>query len=187
MKNTTGLLSFAFVMLSLSFTSEPNDNSGLPFYANYRLSLKRVSELHLPKYEYSEYSAAEDIVHVKRYHHITREKAQKLIEDRKFSVNSMLADQPLLYRGTVSPIRGCADSLIPKPVEDTAAVKMSYNLMATHSLIYGNCNIGDNYYDCAYCIFFCPETNELFEVKFFTPMKRPSFDYNELIASIHSK
>jgi|GEM_PF-3498044 hypothetical protein len=186
MKITIGLLASIFLLLS-SFSPKSENEDQLPFISSYSSSVKSVYQQHLEKYDYSEYTNEQDILQLKCYHSITKEKAKKIIDDRTFFTLSMFKEQPSPYPGVLSSSIGCPKEYQPKVSEDTFKVRASFKLLATKNLIYGNCNPSDNYFYCAYCIFFCEEKNELYELKIFTPIKNPSFDYETFSTSIQCK
>jgi len=179
------LLTVVFFLSGLIATAQ--NNNGLPFAINYTLPLKITGTGHTEKYDLTEYTAVEDVLQVKHYFNMTREKAKKLVDDRKFFLGAMFKDQPSPYPGVLSSTIGCPEALVPKPVEDTANVSLAYQLLATRNLIYGNCDPSDNYYYCFYQVFYCAEKKELFEVKIFTPIGKPSFDNKKFDFNIACK
>jgi hypothetical protein len=170
MRNTVLLLTLLYGNLSRA--------QGLPFTTNYTLPLKLMSTAHFNKYEYEEYTAGDDIVQLKRYPDMNREKSLKMMDDRKFFLDAMFKDQPSPYPGVLSSAIGCPPDKRPKSLSDTLAVKLNYKLLATGNLIYGNCNPSDNFYYCLYSLFFCEGKQEMYELKIFTPMAKPSFDFS---------
>jgi hypothetical protein len=187
MKIKFPLLLFCSALLFFDFTPLQQKETLLPFISNYHLFLRQTDWSHTEKYDYSAYAAGSDILQLKDYHNITRAKAQKTLEDRKFFISSMFKDQISPYPGVLSSVIGCPEDQRPKAIEDTAEVRLYYYLPATSNLIYGNCNLSDNAYYCLYALFFCPEKSELYELKIFTPILHPSFEYKNLIASIYCK
>ncbi len=159
-------------------------NSKLPFLIDYNLPLKVTSTDKYQKYDFTEYSAGDDIIQLKTYHNFNREEALKIIQARVFFLNLSFKDQVNPYPGVLSNTIGCPDDEKPKPAEDTVAIRLDYKLLATSNLVYGNCNINDNYYYCLYTVFYCAAKNELYELKIFSPIKKPSFDYETLKKSI---
>jgi hypothetical protein len=187
LKNKPGFTLLAVIvmaLISLGFITRPAETEKLPFAISYNHALKQINHEHQESYDYTEYSAGDDIVQLKHYHNVNRQSARKIIEDRKFFISYMFKEQPSPYPGALSSTIACPDSLVPVPHLDTVALSLHYKLLATRNLIYGNCNTKDNYYTCVYCVFFCAAKNELFELKIFTPVKAPSFDYNKLVASL---
>ncbi len=170
-----------------SLASAQKDSAALPFAINYSGSLKLVSSTQMVKYDYSEFSSGEDIWQVKQYRNCAKEKAHKIVDDRKFFLLAMFKDQPSPYPGVLSNSIGCPKEFQPIVKEDTVAVQLSFKLLATSNLIYGNCNPPDNYYYSTYLLFFCPAKNDFFEVKFYTPIKNPSKNYEGLAASLKCK
>lgn len=175
------------IFFFVGFIATAQNNNGLPFTINYNLPLKITGNEHTEKYDLTEYTAAEDVLQVKHYFNMTKEKARKLIDDRKFFLGAMFKDQPSPYPGVLSSTIGCPEALVPKPIEDTANVSLTYQLLATRNLIYGNCNPSDNYYYCFYQVFFCAEKKELFEMKIYTPISKPSFDNKKYSFNISCK
>jgi hypothetical protein len=174
-------LCFGFTLVLFLFQqAQPvagTDYGQLGVKTNYPVSLKEIRYEKLEKYDYSEYRSVNDFAQVKCYEYITREKALKIIEDRKFMMNLAFEDQVSPYPGFLSNTIGCPEDLKPKPKEDTLAVSLEYKLLATGNFVYGNCNIKDNYYYSLYEIIYCPSRQELYEMKFFTPVTAPSFNY----------
>ena len=156
----------------------------LPFILKYSLPLKTTGKEHLARYDYTEYTSGEDILQLKQYHNITREKARQMNEDRKYFILAMFRDQPNPYPGVLSNSIGCPKELQPQVKEDTIQARLFLKLMANSNLIFGNCAVSDNYYTCAYLLFFCPSKKAFFELKIYTPIKKPSFNYESLIASL---
>ena len=181
------IISISLVFLFSNFLKMPEGMVGLPFIINYSHSLKLMSIAKMAKYDYTEYSAGEDIWQVKQYRNCSKEKAQKIMDDRKFFLLAMFKDQPSPYPGVLSNSIGCPKEFQPTVIEDTLNVQLSFKLLATGNLIYGNCNPPDNYYFSTYMLFFCPAKNEFFEAKFFTPIKNPSIDNEGLVASLKCK
>ncbi len=181
------LLLLTGIFASAAFKQASAQNAELPFAVNYAPTLKITSNEYLEKYDYSEYSAGEDIIQLKHYHNMPVLKAKKMLEDRKYFVQAMFKDQPNPYPGMLSNSIGCPEELQPKPKQDTLTMQLSFNLFATNNLIYGNCNISDNYYQCAYMLFYCAVKSDFFELKIYTPIKSPSFNYESLISSIQCK
>ncbi len=169
------MLMSAFVSSGFALPVECSDD--LPFSINYSGPLKITSHENRTSYDYTEYSSSEDILQLKHYHNISKEKAKKVMGDKKFFILAMFQDQPSPYPGILSNSIGCPKDMQPKAVEDTAKTSLHIKLLATVNLIYGNCNPDDNYYHSLYCIFYCPVKQELFELKIFTPVKNPSFDH----------
>ncbi len=167
--------------------SQQKEYVTLPFLIDFKPPLKLQTNDHLEKYNYTEYVSGEDILQLKQYPNMTRAKATKIIEDRKFFITSIFKDQFAPYPGVLTSTIGCSENLKPKVKEDTASVRIDYRLLATYNFLYGNCNIVDNYYICLYSVFFCPLKQELFELKIFTPIKNPSFDYTKLVESLRCK
>lgn len=161
---------------SIGFTLPFENSDALPFSINYSRLLKITSHENRGAYDYTEYSSGEDILQLKHYHNISKEKAKKVMGDRKFFILAMFQDQPSPYPGILSNSIGCPKELQPKAVEDTVKTSLHIKLLATSNMIYGNCNPKDNHYQSLYCIFFCPVKQELFELKIFTPLTNPSFD-----------
>jgi len=184
MKLKNSFLLYTFLWLGGTSGQMGKDKTELPFSINYNLPLKINSKEHFDKYDYTEYEAGEDVIQLKHYLNLSKEKAQKIIEDRRFFLLAMFKDQPSPYPGILSNSIGCPIELQPKPIEDTIAVRLYFKLMATSNLIYGNCNITDNYYYLTYALFYCPVKNDFFELKVYTPIKHTSFDSDSLIASI---
>lgn len=178
------LLLLVSLLISAGFRPSSESKDELPFLINYPLSLKITGSEQLGKYDYTEYAAGEDILQLKHYHNLPKEKAKKMIDDRRYFILAMFKDQPNPYPGVLSNSIGCPKELQPQAKEDTVALRLSFNLLATSNLIYGNCNITDNYYHCAYMLFFCPVKSDFFELKVYTPIKSPSFNYDSLISSI---
>lgn len=188
MKNQFAQLIFAsFLFLLSGFATVPEEKVELPFVISYTDTLKLISSTPMAKYDYMECRAGEDIWQVKQYRNCAKEKAQKIIADRKFFLLAMFKDQPSPYPGVLSNSIGCPKEFQPTVIEDTVAVYLSFKLLATSNLIYGNCNPPDNYYYSTYLLFFCPARNDFFEVKFFTPIKNPSKNYEGLDASLKCK
>ncbi len=185
MKNTVSPILIALLFLNFTLASEIKDE--LPFKINYSLPLKVQSTQHSEKYDFAEYAAGEDVVQLKQYNNMTIEKAKKMMGDKKFYLGSMFKDQPSPYPGVLTTAIGCPEELVPKPNEDTLSIRLFYKLLATGNLIYGNCNPKDNTYSCAYGFFFCAEKNQAYELKIFTPIAKPSFNYENLISSISCK
>lgn len=175
------------VLASAGFKQAYAQKAELPFTINYPPSLIITANEHLEKYDYSEYSAGADIIQLKHYHNLPVQKAKKILEDRKYFIQAMFKDQPNPYPGMLSNSIGCPEELQPKPKEDTMNMWLSFNLFATSNLIYGNCNISDNYYQCACMLFYCAAKSEFFELKVYTPLKSPSFNYDNLTFSIQCK
>jgi hypothetical protein len=165
----------AFVTTGFALPFENSDD--LPFSINYPNPLKLISHENRTTYDYAEYASGEDIMQLKHYHNISKDKAKKIMGDRKFFILAMFQDQPSPYPGILSNSIGCPKELQPKAHEDTVRASLYIKLFATSNLIYGNCNTTDNNYYSVYCIFYCPVKQELFELKIFTPVKEPSFDY----------
>ncbi len=187
MKIKLMLLLLIVTLISAGFKSSSEKMDGLPFVINYSLPLKIISQASMEKYDYTEYATGEDILQLKHYRNHSKDKAKKMIEDRKFFILAMFQDQPSPYPGILSNNLGCPKELQPRAIEDTVAVSLYFKLFATSNLIYGNCNINDNHYHCLYSIFFCPVKQELFELKIFTPIKKPSFDYKTFSPAIRCK
>ncbi len=175
-----GVLGFSLC----GFTYSSENNSPLPFSINYKTPLVVKTQESYDKYDYTEYTAGDDIIQLKTYAHYNREKAKKLIEARKFFMELSFKDQISPYPGLLSSTIGCPDDQKPKPSEDTIALRLDYKLLATSNLVYGNCNLTDNYYNCLYCVFFCADKSEAYELKIFSPIGKSSFDYESLKASI---
>lgn len=182
--NINSILLLHVMLLSTVFRQVYAQKIEWPFAINYTLPLKIMANENLEKYDYFEYTAVNDIIQLKHYYNLPVQKAKKIIDDRKYFVLAMFKDQPNPYPGMLSNSIGCPEELQPKPKEDTVSKRLSFNLFATSNLIYGNCNISDNYYQCAYMLFYCAAKCDLFEVKIYTPIKSPSFNYDSLISSI---
>jgi hypothetical protein len=179
------LLVIGTLIILTGFKPASEKKDELPFTTNYSLSLKTASDEHLEKYDYIQYIADDDIIQLKHYHNISKDKAKKMIEDRRYFLLAMFKDQPNPYPGVLSNNIGCPKELQPKANEDTVGItRLSFKLLATSTLVFGNCNINDNYYYCAYTLFFCPVKNDFFEFKIYTPIKAPSFNYDSLVTSI---
>lgn len=179
------LLLLTGMLASTGFKQAAAQKAELPFSVSYPQPLIVTGNEHLEKYDYTEYAAGDDIIQLKHYHNLSVLKAKKLMEDRKYFVLAMFKDQPNPYPGMLSNSIGCPEELQPKPKEDTLTMRLSFKLFATSNLIYGNCNINDNYYQCAYMLFYCAAKSDFFELKIYTPKKSPSFNYDSLISSIH--
>ncbi len=181
------LIPLAFLLISFmeySFLC-PGDEINFPFHIEVtglpKLTQKESSE----KYIFEEYEIGDNQIQFKYYKNIDTTDAAKVIADRMFFINSLYKDQLSPYPGVLSNTIGCSDEL--KPKVSKSEMRVDYKLLATSTFIYGNCDINDNYYYCLYSVFYCSQSQTLFEVKYYIPIKAGDFNYEQLRESIRCK
>ncbi len=109
--------------------------------------------------------------------------AKEFQQNKFFLIESLFKEQASPYPGKLSYKIGCPKEFFPEKFEK--AYKNDWiramKLKANTRYVYGGCTEESNYYYSYLLYYYCAQQQRLIELNYYTPIKQPSLDMDELL------
>jgi len=187
--------SFTFILICIIVgvgCKGPKKNASLPDYLPVAMDIMGHFEVEQERKENTQthitLKSGEDVLIIKSHPNMDSDSARNKMNKRKVLVESIFKEQPSPYPGKFSNSIRCPEKY--KPIEykeEGDDWKFSYHLYANKRFVYGGCTEISSYYESSYTFFYCSKSDQLFEIKYFTPAAEPQNPIAPFIQSIQCK
>lgn len=133
-----------------------------------------------------EFKNETDLIIAKTRFNIDDSAAITILRDKQFLIDNLFKVQPSPYPDQVSNAINCPDSLRPVTYMLSANGNwiFAYRLFANNRNVYGECSGDANVYISAYIFSYSKQDQILNEIKYFTPIAKPSVNIDEMVKGI---
>ena len=182
-----GLLSWFILLASCdtcnpSFIAPDHFEINLDLKGNFEIKEEQNSE----KKQRVVWNDGENVLAISKIKLDSTGHAENILKGKRFLIENLFKDQPHPYPDVVSNRKACPEEFQPKVLEKKHedGWMFSYRIFANQRFVYGGCSEAVNHYASIYVFLFCTSKNVLYEIKYFTPMDKPSTDLLKLIESV---
>ena len=134
------------------------------------------------------FQSKRDILIIQIYFNKSELEARRIIDDKRFIIDSLFTMNSPQQVAVLQYSKGCPElSKYQISMNDKGNIHVSYRLLANKHLVFGGCSREMNYYRTVLSLLYCGKENSLYEIKYYTPIKKSGNRLGKLINSISCK